>query len=96
MKRKETGMANIYDYVQMEISDSYREAHSPLEQYQPFFVNIQQVFPIRNAPYCVHASTDYEMILPVRNEYKCLINEEAIAVQPGEFVSSGNRVPTSS
>ena len=83
---RKNGMPGIYDYVQMEISGTYREEHSPLEQYQPFFINIQQVFPIRNAPYHVHASTDYEMILPMKNEYKCLINEEPVAVQPGEFV----------
>ena len=83
---QEKEMPGINDYVQMEISGTYREEHSPLEQYQPFFINIQQVFPIRNAPYHVHASADYEMILPMKNEYRCLINEESLVVHPGEFV----------
>lgn len=79
-------MPGIYDYVQMEISDSYREELSSLEQFQPLYINSQQVFPIRNAPYHVHASTDYEMIIPMKNRYKCLINETPVTVHPGEFV----------
>lgn len=79
-------MPGITDFVRMEESASYRGPETGDGGYQPFYVNYQQVQPIRNAFYRVHASPDYEMIIPREKTYRCLLDDRPVKVKKGEFL----------
>lgn len=76
----------ITDFVRMEQSTSYREPETGNGGYQPFYINYQQVQPIRNAFYRLHASSDYEMIIPRGKTYRCLLDDQPVKVKKGEFL----------
>ena len=78
-------MPGITDFVRMEESASYRGPETGDGGYQPFYVNYQQVQPIRNAFYRVHASPDYEMIIPREKTYRCLLDDRPVKVKRGNF-----------
>ena len=79
-------MPGILDFVRMEQGETYRETERGDGAFQPFYVNYQQVQPIRNAFYRVHASPDYEMILPQEKTYRCLLDDQPVKVRKGEFL----------
>ena len=79
-------MPGILDFVRMEQGETYRETERGDGVFQPFYVNYQQVQPIRNAFYRVHASPDYEMILPQEKTYRCLLDDQPVKVRKGEFL----------
>ncbi len=79
-------MPGILDFVRMEQSETYRETEWGENSFQPFYINYQQVQPIRNAFYRVHASPDCEMILPRERSYRCLLDGNPVKVRRGEFL----------